>query len=665
LPIRAANVAEKILTPLAGLLFFEALEVKLSGVASGACMPEIVAALILTLWIRRAARYHTDTMSWKHLCACVILSWLVLSLAAPARQKSDQQMGGVATGAPRTYASRRTIGIVDPRAPLIFEDVTSGTALYNFKRRSGGPSKDYILEAASGGVGLFDYDGDGLLDIYLVNGSTFEAVRSKEKPPRAALYRNLGNWKFEEVTDKAGVANERWGMGVAVGDYNNDGHPDLYVTNYGISRLYRNNGDGTFTDVAEQLGVARRGWSTGATWGDYDGDGRLDLFVCGYVDFDLENLPPSPAEAGKPGKLAGNFCQFRGVPVMCGPRGLRGEGDTLYHQKPDGTFEDVSLKAGVSDPHKYYGFAAAFARINEDDLLDLIVINDSTPNLLYINKGDGTFEEVGYSSGVALNEEGREQAGMGLAIGDYDNDGLLDLYVTNFSDDTNTLRHNDGDGNFTDVTFQAGLGEVTMPFLGWGTSFLDFDNDGWRDIIVANGHVYPAADRHQWGTSYAQQLLLFRNLRNGKFERVAAAPASGLAIAMPSRGLAVGDLDMDGRLDVVINNIDGRPALLRNVANPVGHFLELRLIGDVTKKSPTDAIGATVYLVAGKLRQRADVISGASYISQNDLKLHFGLGSETKVDKLQVKWPSGRVEEFKIPVIDKVITIVEGKGILM
>ncbi len=594
----------------------------------------------------------------------------VLTVSAFTQQKAPpksggmgEQKGGVTTGEARVYTSRRTVGITDAKAPVVYEDVTAQTALINFKHKSGNPQKDYILDSPPSGVAIFDYDGDGKPDIYLLNGSTFEALRGKEKALRAALYRNLGDWKFEEVTDKAGVANERWGFGVAVGDYDNDGRPDMYVGNYGVSRLYHNNGDGTFTDVAEKLGVARKGWSTGATWGDYDGDGRLDLFVPGYLDFDINSLPPNPSEASKSG-IGQNFCQFRGAPVLCGPRGLKGEGDTLYHQKSDSTFEDVSQKAGVNDPQKYYGFASVFLHINEDDLLDLLVVNDSTPKLLYINKGDGTFEEMGYPAGIALNENGREQAGMGLGVGDYDNDGLVDFYITNFSDDSNTLYHNDGDGNFIDVTFQAGHGEPTYPFLGWGTGFLDYDNDGWKDVFIANGHVYPGVDKQQWGTSYAQQPLLFRNLTNGKFERVGAAPKSALAQAYQGRGLALGDLDGDGRLDAVMNCVDAPPALLKNVTKTSGHWIAFKLIGDTAQKSPKDATGAIAYVTTGAMRQRQDVYNGASFASNNDPRLHFGLGNATKIDKLEIKWANGKSETVSIEGCDRVFTIQQGKGVV-
>lgn len=602
------------------------------------------------------------------LCSFIYVSIVTVAATAliaaqtPQRKPEPQQSMGVSTGAPVSYASRRTVGIIDPKAPVVLEDVIEKTALAAFRHRSGTVRKDYLFETPSGGVAIFDFDTDGLLDIYLINGSTMAALDGKEKSPRSALYRNLGNWKFEDVTDKAGVANERWGFGVAVGDYDNDSHPDMYVTNLGVSRLYHNNGNGTFTDVAEKLGVARKGFSTGASFGDYDGDGRLDLFVPGYIDVQMNNLPPSPADVGKPGGVGQNFCQFRGVPTMCGPRGLAGEGDTLYNQKADGTFEDVSVKAGVSDPQKYYGFTSAFVHADDDKLLDLIVVNDSTPKQLYINKGDGTFEEVGYPSGVALNENGREQAGMGLAVGDYNNDGRVDFHITNFSDDSNVLYHNDGEGNFTDLTFQAGLGEPTIPFLGWGTSFVDYDNDAWPDLFVVNGHVYPVVDVNQWGTSWAQQALLFRNLRNGKFERIGAAPGSALAVAYPSRGLAVGDLDNDGRPDFVVNNIDSKPALLRNVASGVGHWVNVRLVGDPSKKTPRDAIGSIAYLTTGQLRQRMDVLSGAVYCSQNDMTLHFGLGAATRIDRLEIQWANGTNEMFAVPAVDRTVTITQGKG---
>lgn len=575
---------------------------------------------------------------------------------------------GISTGEAKTYTSRRTTGIVDEKAPKIFEDVTAQTALKNFTCVSGGKEKNFIVETTSCVVAVFDYDNDGLPDIYLLNASTISAELGKEKAPRSALYRNLGNWKFEDVSEKAGVANERWAMGAAVGDYDNDGFADLFVSNYGVSRLYRNNRDGTFTDVAPKVDLDIKGWFTGGTFGDYDRDGRLDLFVPAYLEFDVKNPPPSPGDIGKGSIVARNFCQFRGEPVMCGPRGLKGSKDKLFRQLPNGKFEDVGDKAGVRDEGNYYGFSSVFIDVNEDNWLDLVVVNDSTPKQLYINKKDGTFEEVGYQSGLALNENGREQAGMGLAVGDYDNDGRVDFQITNFSDDSNTLYRNDGNANFTDVTFQAGIGEPTIPFLGWGTAFVDYDNDGRKDIFVANGHLYHIVDNFQWGTSFAQQSLLFRNVKKGTsgpvtFSRVPAAPNSGLSLSICARGLALADFDGDGRVDVLMANMDAAPTLLRNVNPDKNNWLSIRLNGDTAAKSPKDAIGSTVYITTGEVRQRFDLTSGASYASQSEQVIHAGLGTAAKIDRLEVVWPNGQKEEFSVEKINTAATLVQGTGL--
>ena len=595
----------------------------------------------------------------KQILSLFLLAAFSLSVVAQV------ESGGVVTGEAKVYTSRRTVGILDAKAPKVYENVTANTALKDFQCVSGGKDKEYIIETASCVVAVFDYDNDGKPDIFLLNGSTINAEFGKEKAPKSALYHNLGDWKFENVTDKAGVSNERWGTGVAVGDYNNDGFADLWVSNYGTSRLYKNNGDGTFTDVAPKLGLDVKGWSTGATFGDYDKDGRLDLFVPAYLDYDLKKLPPSPLDVEN-GKNGGrNYCQFRGQPVMCGPRGLKGAKDRLFHQKEDGKFEEVGDKVGVRDEGNYYGFSSVFVDIDDDGDLDLVVVNDSTPKQLYLNKGDGTFEESGYPSGIALSENGREQAGMGLAVGDYDNDGRVDFHITNFSDDSNTLYRNDGEDNFTDISFQAGLGEPTIPFLGWGTSFVDFDNDGWKDVLVANGHVYPVVDKYQWGTSFAQQLLLFKNDKqtaNGqvKFERVGSAPNSGLAEAMCGRGLAVADFDGDGKMDVLASNMDSAPTLLRNVGGDKNNWLTLKLVGDPAKKTPRDAIGSKVFVTTGKLRQRFDVTSGASFASQNDQTIHVGLGAATKIDSLEIIWADGQTEKIPVETINTLLTVKQG-----
>jgi len=592
---------------------------------------------------------------------------VVLAACAAAQEKTEptqntqpQTPGVVSTGGAHAAvldSEKRPItagGFVDS-GPVVFQDYSEKAGLTRWRHVMGTPEDTFIIETVGSGVALLDYDNDGWLDIYLVNGSTYNAMSGKASPPHAALFHNNHDGTFTDVAQQAGVTNDRWGFGVAVGDYDNDGWPDLYVSNFGKNRLYHNNHDGTFTDVSEKAGVALGNWSTGATFGDYDGDGRLDLFVPGYVHYDLDH-PPVP---GSP-VVAFSSCEFRGLKVMCGPRGLKGEPDHLFHNNGDGTFTDVSVKAGVGDANAYYGLTAVFADVNNDGKLDLVVANDSTPNYLYINKGDGTFEDTSYASGYALNENGRETASMGVAVGDYLNNGQLDLYNTVFSDDYNPLYRNDGGGNFTDVSYQAGIAEVTIPFLGWGTGFLDFDNDGWKDLFAANGHVYPGVDKSDWGTTFAERPLLFRNLRNGKFEVVPAVKGTGLALLLTARGAAFGDLFNDGKIDVVINQLHNTPVLLRNVSQDQNHWVGLSLVGGA--KSPRDAVGASVYLTAGGIRQRGDVISGGSYASSNDFRLHFGLGSSTKIENAEIHWPSGAVEHVNLLNVDCFYRVEEGKG---
>ncbi len=600
-------------------------------------------------------------------CALSMAPRTLLAQQTPDSQSSKPQeggqppaTGGVNTGgvyAPVLDKQQRpiTAGGFVQTGPIVFQDIAAKAGLTSWKHTMGSPDKHFIIETNGSGVGLIDYDNDGWLDIYLVNGSTAEALAGKAPAPKAALFHNNHDGTFTNVADKAGVTNERWGIGVAIADYDNDGWPDIYVSNFGKNRLYHNNHDGTFTDVAEKAGVTLGNWSTGPTWGDYDGDGRLDLFVPGYVHYDIANQPSSGGQGA-----SFSFCQFRGADVMCGPRGLKGEPDHLFHNNGDGTFTDVSEKAGVADKNAYYGLASAFVDVNNDGKPDLLVANDSTPNYLYINKGDGTFEDDSYASGYALNENGRETASMGIGIGDYQNNGLLDIYNTTFSDDYNPLYRNDSNANFTDLSYQMGIAEPTIPFLGWGTAFLDYDNDGWKDIIISNGHVYPAVDRMAWGTSWAQRPLLFHNLEGKKFDLVPAAEGTGLAKVVVGRGLAVGDLFNDGKLDVVINVLDGNPVLLRNVNPDNHHWIEFKLVGG--PKSPRDAVGATVYLTAGGKKQRGDVISGASYASSHDPRIHFGLGDAATIDAVEVHWPSGSIEKFSIPKPDQIITLTEGKS---
>ncbi len=539
--------------------------------------------------------------------------------------------------------------------PVVFEDISEKAGLTKWTHKMGTAAKTYLVETKGSGIGLIDYDNDGWLDIYVVNGSTFDAQDGKKAPPHAALFHNNHDGTFTDVAAQAGVTNDRWGMGVAIADYDNDGWPDIYVTNWGKNRLYHNNHDGTFTDVAEKAGVALGNWSSGATWGDYDGDGRLDLFVAGYLHFDRDHLPVAEQNG-----VRNAFCMFRGAPVSCGPRGLIGEPDHLFHNDGDGRFTDVSEKAGVADKPRYYGLGTVFADVNNDGKPDLIVGNDSTPNYLYLNKGNGTFQDVSYDSGFAVNGVGQETASMGIAVGDYENNGRLDIFDTTFSDNYKPLYRNEGDASFTDVSFEIGLGDITVPFLSWGDAFIDFDNDGWKDLLMSDGHVYPEADRHPWGTSWKQRPMLFRNMGGKKFEPVPAVEGTGLADVIAGRGMAVGDLFNDGKIDAVINVMDAHPVLLRNVSNDRNHWLELKLLGGA--KSPRDAVGATVYVTANGMKQREDVLSGGSYLSTNDPRPHFGLGRATKIYDIEVHWPSGKVEHFTAPGVDRILTISEGKG---
>jgi len=557
-------------------------------------------------------------------------------------------------------------GFVDT-GTVIFQDITRQAGLSGWIHKMGVPQKNFIVETNGSGVCVIDYNNDGWPDIYLVNGATFDSLDGKEEPPHAALFRNNHDGTFTDISKEAGVQNDRWGYGCSVADYDNDGWPDLYVGNYGKNRLYHNNHDGTFTDLAEKAGVALDNWHPGSTWGDYDGDGRLDLYVSGYVHFDRNNLPIG-------GTKAVNYatCLYRGVNVNCGPRGLPGEADHLFHQKPDGTFEDVTVKAGVEDKDKYFGFTAIFVDVNNDGKPDLVVGNDSEPNYLYINKGDGTFDDQSYVSGFALNKDGREIASMGIAAGDYENNGLIDFFVTDFGDDYKVLYHNDGDASFTDVSYKAGVAQPTIPFVGWGDGFIDYDNDGWLDLFEVNGHVYPEVDQHDWGTTWKERPLLFHNVpdeknKGRKFEYVPPVKDSGLAVVIPARGAAFADFFNDGKIDVIINPVDGPPVLLRNVNPDHHHWVEMGLVGGKNpangKSSPRDATCATVYLTANGMRQRRDMLSSGSYISANDRRLHFGLGDATDAGSAEIHWPDGAKETIKLPAVDRIYTIEEGKGL--
>ena len=529
-----------------------------------------------------------------------------------------------------------------------FVDIAArvGVTLLNL---CGGAGKDYIVEANGNGAAFFDYDNDGDMDLLITNGSTLKNFKNGGDP-MAVLYENTGA-RFVDVTQKAGLAKRGWGSGVCIADYDNDGFEDIYLTAWGANVLYRNTGNGSFVDVTAKAKVGDAHWGMNCAFGDYDHDGDLDLYVANYMSFTEASVPPR----GKSEK-----CGYMGAPVFCGPQGFPGDPDVLYRNNGDGTFTDVTQQAGIKDPG-YYGFGVVFSDLDNDGWPDIYVANDGNPNLLFHNNRDGTFSEMGLLSGTALNEAGRAQSGMGVAAADYNNDGLLDIFVTNFASDTNTLYRNMGKLLYTDVTVPAGMGEVSLPYLGWGAGLEDFDNDGLRDVFVANGHVYPEVDNLNIGQRYAQRKELYRNLGDGRFKEIARDLDGDLLTAKSSRGAAFGDFDNDGDIDVLVVNLNDRPSLYRNEGGNRNHWITFRLQG---ARSNRDAIGARIEIVAGGRTQIAEVQSGSSYLSHNDIRVHFGLGDSARVDRVRIRWPNSPVQEFTSLAADRFVTIREGQSSL-
>jgi enediyne biosynthesis protein E4 len=528
-------------------------------------------------------------------------------------------------------------------------DITRSTKI-QFDHLSS-PAKRYIVESMSGGVALIDYDRDGWPDIYFTNAPGIEMALAGQKA-KSALFHNNHDGTFTDVTDKAGVGYPGWAMGASIGDYDNDGWPDLLVTCFGGVTLYRNNHDGTFRNVTAEAGLASdAGWATGAAFGDYDGDGWVDLFVAHYVALNLKELP----EFGS--KLT---CQYHGIPVQCGPRGLKGSGDNLYHND-HGTFTDVAKAAGVDDAQQFFGMTAVWSDFNRDGRLDLFVANDGERNYLYRNEGGGHFAEVALDSGVAVNLDGTEQANMGVALADYEHKGLFSIAITHFSEEYAALYRNDGNLSFTDVSHVSGIAGASVPYVGWGVAFFDLNNDGWPDLIIGNGHVYPQVDTRDIGTKYREPKLVFRNQHNGKFVDISKLAGPAIQIPQVSRGLAVGDLFNDGHLEIVIENLEGEPMILRTQGGERNHWINFEL---QSGKGNRLALNARIRLTAGDLVQEDEVRSGGSYLSQNDLRLHFGLGAHEKAEKVEIFWPSGKVETLAGLNADHFYIVREGDGVV-
>ena len=573
-----------------------------------------------------------------------MLALVVLFGMTPASVHAQM---GVATGS----------GVATPARPLPpglkppvvkFEDVATRAGLTAVNVSGADKNKQYIVETTGTGVAIFDYDNDGLPDIFLVNGDRFQKTGT---PPAPALYRNLGGLKFEDVTQKAGISHTGWGQGVCAGDIDNDGFVDLLVTQWGQNVLYRNQGNGTFRDEAASRGLSspKTRWSTGCAFVDFNRDGYLDLVVANYLAFD-------PAKTPHPGEKS--QCEWKGLPVICGPRGLPGETISLYLNDGHGHFTDVSDKMHVTTPKDYYCFTPVVSDFDNDGWPDIYIACDSTASLYYHNLAGKGFEELGVAAGVAYNEEGREQAGMGATAADFNHSGRFDIFKTNFADDTHTLYRNQGDNNFMDQTIESGLA-VNTRFLGWGTAAIDIDNDGWKDLILANGHVYPEVDSGHTGELFKQKRLVYWNRRDGQFFDLSPLAGDGIAASHSSRGLAVGDLDNDGSQEIVIVNMGEAPSLLKSTAPPLGHSILIRALTSTNR----DAIGARITVTAGGQKQMDEVRSGGSYISQNDFRLHFGLGKATSAD-VTIRWPDGKAESFPGLAAGQIVTIQQGKGIV-
>jgi len=538
----------------------------------------------------------------------------------------------------------------DSRIPIPqFVDVTATSGI-SFEHICGSAhEKNYIFEAKGGGLAAFDYNNDGLMDLLLVQGSTLDRVRAGDSP-HSVLYENRGNWKFVDVSAKAGLTAKAWGMGVGIADYDNDGFADVYLTNLGPNVLYRNNGNGTFTDVTAKAGVGDPRWSTSAAFGDYDGDGHLDFYVANYLDVGPSKLPA---------RVAG-VCDYQGEPVMCGPRGLPGAGDSFYRNNRDGTFTEISQQSHAVDKDKYFGLGVVWADVDNDSDLDIYVANDATPNLLFVNNGNGTFDEQGFLSGLAVSGDGREQASMGVDVADYDNDGLLDAYCTHFAADYSTLYHNDGNLVFTDVTAQARIQTPEWPLVSWGTRFVDLNHDGYKDIFHSNGHVYPYLIKSKTREVYYEPKTLYLNRGDATF--LDASTMAGPALQKPtvSRGVAFADFDNDGDIDCAVATLNGSPQLFRNDVPAGNHWAMFRTVG---AKSNRDGIGARITVTTGNLKQVWEIKRTVGIYSSSDPRAHFGLGLSATIDLVSVRWPSGKVQEFKNVAADAHYVLHEEEGL--